>query len=311
MTEIGSDTEYSPPGIRGKFSDNPEDSTVAQASRLLTELRSRNQVVLENFDYTNPPASIVISPECSRYRIIRAGQIPADTNKRQKGASVHKIGFGNLEVRNGDGRAKAISVAFKQYDLARAFHEFVHTIIIRSRSFSTLRPIAAIFGDEVSYGISYAESVQTLDLEPWHQMHDHTRPEISQHFLGRLNQITKLLAKHHVRGIRHGDPQIKNFWVKPLGTLEAIDYESSEIGENPSPPEQLLKFANKDLNKVFISLTQPNPDFQTQVLMGDRQAQYDQFNLLIKEPYIQTVLEEYPQVEERSDILEALDSISI
>src|SRR3989344_1876416 len=127
--------------------------------------------------------------------------------------------------------------------------------MVLARGFSTTDPICLISDAGRGFIVTPTkEGVQAIDTEPWHQFRTSDNEEVNEHFLGRLKSIAVVAANLNSRGINHADGQLRNYWVTPNGTIEAFDWESAEIVQDPPNPDTLVRLAVSTLRPLYRSL---------------------------------------------------------
>lgn len=263
-----------------------------EANEALQRQYKKSHLIL---DLNQPPYNrpgIFLTPEFASCQVVRIGQRRGEEDWLTRGGSAHNVTFGVAEMRNTEGRIKSLNVAVKQFSKSESgLAEAVNNYTVLSRGFKTTLPIA-IISDNGSGGYVMTlarKDTKSLDTEPWHQ-YQSGNSRTRFYFEQLLYRASVILSSYNCSGIRHGDAQMKNFWVTPRGNVEAIDWEASTIYPNPLLIENFLTSSIDDLSTLFKSLSGEYEDFPTEVLVGTREKKWIQFNDLVLKNYNAQVL---------------------
>lgn len=199
---------------------------------------------------------VFMLPEWAQHQIIKIGQRRGVRDLIPRGNSAHEVCFCTAELRKPDGQLITKTIALKTFnDSTAAIKEVQINHEVLNRGFNSTRPVCVLIDQGRGYIITPArKDIMPLDTEPWHQF-SFGSGTVRDHFLGRLKQISFLLADLHSRGINHSDAQIKNFWVTSKGHLEAFDWEAGRLYPNPPNNQDLAHMAVDDLRVLFKSVT--------------------------------------------------------
>ncbi|KKQ10675.1 MAG: hypothetical protein US19_C0001G0013 [Candidatus Daviesbacteria bacterium GW2011_GWB1_36_5] len=229
---------------------------------------------------------VFLAPEFSGRQVLRIGQRRGEQDWFVRGGSAHNVSFGIIEIRDSEtGEVKLLNVAVKPFkQTAKGIIEIKNTLKVLDRGFKTVHPICFISEEDSGFLVSVARTdTKTLDSEPWSQFH--TGEFLAKTYFEQLiHRNAVLLADLHASGIRHSDPQLKNFWVTPRGNVEGIDWEASTVYPIPVSEESFLTASMDDLPTYFYSLCgiSPREDEQrsssVEILVGTRDKRWQQFN---------------------------------
>lgn len=291
--------------------DKRPNPVVSQVQKAIERHVHKPQRVL-NLDTPSTHDGIHLLPAWAGFEVLRIGQRRGAKDLLPRGGSAHQVVFCIASVRAPDGLTTNCKVAIKPFAaVGGVFEEAVANAHVLERGFSTTNPICIATDHSLgNFLITPAkEGVQPLDTEPWHQFQTRSS-QVQEHFIARLRGLATTLASYNARGIRHGDPQLKNFWATIGGDIEGFDWESARIYPSKPSAQELHQAATSDLGIVFKSLSGEFRESQIHALNGHYSARLEQFKSYVLNPYAERVIKSLDEsgnlTEEHFDIVYAL-----
>ncbi len=262
---------------------------------------------------------VYILPNWEKNNILRIVQSRDYRESFTRGKSAHNVSFGMAELRTPKASIITIPVAIKPFtnpengslkNARNALTDATANAWVLKRGFSSTNPIAVICGEKSYIITPVKQGVQSLDTEPWHQFSSSHDLEIREHFIGRLTQVARILADLNFRGINQADSQLRNFWITPDGVMEPIDWESATIHQDPPFTTELTSIAISTLRPLYGNLVQGNNG--SPIIRGSQVSLWNQFDLLILEPYIKRLEDNFigsGALDENEELLNTLTTI--